>query len=243
MRVRAVIFDVYATLLRVGPPPPDADAQWRTLFQDCFQAPPPVGRFEFSVACNQVIAARHKAAHARGIAFPEILWPQVVAEVLPSFRHLPAAGQEEFIYRQMQLGRTLSLQEGAAAVLNLLHEQGRTLGIASNSQAYTLRELERALAGAGLGMDLFPRELCLWSFDLGFSKPDPHVFQILTARLAARGIIAPEILMVGDRLDNDVQPAKRHGWQTWQLMPTGDGGPTAGDWRALHAWLSRAAQR
>ena len=110
MRIRAVIFDVYATLLRVGPPPPDADDQWRTLFQDCFQAPPPLGRFEFSVACNQVIAARHKAAHARGIAFPEILWPQVVAEVLPAFRHLPATEQEEFIYRQMQLGRTLSLQ-------------------------------------------------------------------------------------------------------------------------------------
>lgn len=243
MIIRAVIFDVYATLLRVGPPPPDADAQWRALFLDCFQEAPPLGRLEFSVACQQVIAARHKAAHARGIAFPEILWPRVVAEVLPLFRRLPAATQEDFIYRQMQLGRTISLQEGAAAVLTLLREQERTLGIASNSQAYTLRELELALGGAGLGLDLFTRELCLWSFDQGFSKPDPHIFQTLTARLEARGVMAPEILMVGDRLDNDVLPARRHGWQTWQIAPAGSEGPTAGHWRALQAWLCRAAQR
>lgn len=243
MRIQAVIFDVYATLLRVGPPPQDADAQWTALSQECFQSPPSLSRLKFSVACNQAIARRHKAAHARGIPFPEVLWPGVVAEVLPLFKRLPAAAQADFIYRQMQLGRTIALQEGAAAVLSLLRDQGRSLGIASNSQAYTLRELGEALDGVGLGMNLFARDLCLWSFEQGFSKPDPHIFQTLTARLEARGVMAPEILMVGDRLDNDVLPARRHGWQTWQITPPGGAGPAAGDWRALQAWLCRAAQR
>ena len=31
MTIRAVIFDVYGTLLEVGPAPPDADARWQRL--------------------------------------------------------------------------------------------------------------------------------------------------------------------------------------------------------------------
>ena len=105
------------------------------------------------------------------------------------------------------------------------------LGIASNAQAYTLRELHEALVTHRLGMDLFERDLCFWSFEHGFSKPDPHVFQILTARLAARGISPSDTLMVGNRLDSDIAPAKAHGWQTWQLSasPTEDG-TIAGHW-------------
>jgi putative hydrolase of the HAD superfamily len=96
-----------------------------------------------------------------------------------------------------------------------------------------LRELEKALATHALGMDLFESHLCFWSFEHGFSKPDPHVFQILTARFAALGISPREILMVGDRLDNDIEPAKAQGWRTWQFGPAADG-----DWAGLREILS-----
>ena len=58
---------------------------------------------------------------------------------------------------------------------------------------------------------MFDPELRFWSFENGFSKPDPHVFRILTARLEARGISPSETLMVGDRFDNDIEPARAHG--------------------------------
>jgi FMN phosphatase YigB (HAD superfamily) len=40
--------------------------------------------------------------------------------------------------------------------------------------------------------------------------------------------------MVGDRLDNDIVPARACGWWTWQLLalPTQDGN-NAGDWNQL----------
>jgi FMN phosphatase YigB (HAD superfamily) len=81
-------------------------------------------------------------------------------------------------------------------------------------------------------MDLFEPDLCFWSFEHGFSKPDPHVFQILTARMAAQGMQPQEVLMVGDRADNDIEPAQAFGWQTWQLhsAPTEEGA-AAGDWK------------
>jgi len=232
MKVRAVIFDVYGTLLQVGPPPPDADARWQRLWRDLLGAEPRLSRLQFSAASSQVIARHHQAAQARGIPWPEVHWPSIVAEVMPELAQLSRHDQEQFLFRQIQTGHSTRMAAETAATLRWLKDRASLLGIASNAQAYTLRELEQALATHALGMDLFESQLCFWSFEHGFSKPDPHVFQILAARLAALGISPREILMVGDRLDNDIEPAKVHGWRTWQLGPAGDG-----DWAGLRSTL------
>ena len=230
MNIRAVIFDLYGTLLEVGTCPPDADARWHRLCRDLLRIEPRLSRLEFSVATSQVIARHHQHARARGIRWPEVHWPAVVAEVLPELVRLPRREQEEFLFRQIQTGHTAHVTAETAAGLRWLKERPSLLGIASNAQAYTVRELTEALAAHGLGMDLFERDLCFWSFEHGFSKPDPHVFQLLTVRLAAHGVSPPEILMVGDRLDNDIEPAKAHGWQTWRWGPAADA-----DWARLCA--------
>lgn len=232
MNIRAVIFDIYGTLLEVGPPPPDADARWQRLCHDLLHIHPPLSRLGFSVASSQVIARHHQAAHARGIAWPEVHWPSVVAEVLPELAQLAPHDQEEFLFRQIQTDHTTHMAVETAATLRWLKERQCLLGTASNAQAYTLRELNEALGAHALALDLFDRPFCFWSFEHGFSKPDPCVFQILTARLAALGISPRDTLMVGDRLDNDIEPAKAHGWQTWQLGPAADG-----DWAGLRETL------
>ena len=234
MNPRAVLFDIYGTLLEVGPPPPDADALWQRLCRDLLHAEPRLTRLEFSIACQQVIARHHEADRALGVRWPEVHWPSVVAKVLPELTRLSPPAQEEFLLGQIQTGRTLRLSAAAAAALRRFQARPGLLGIASNAQAYTLRELADALAPHGLGPDLFARDLCFWSFEHGFSKPDPHVFQILTARLAARGIRPGEALMIGDRLDNDIEPARAHGWQAWHLTLDANG-PEAGGWGALAA--------
>lgn len=236
MKFRAVIFDVYATLLEVGGPPTDAEARWQKLFVEMLGTPPPFSRTEFSTRISQIIARRHAEAKAHGIPWPEISWPAVVLAVLPMLARLSTPKFEDFLFHQMQIGRTLRLADGAADCLRRLNEAGILLGIASNSQAYTLRELTSALRGTGLNLSMFDREVRFWSFENGFSKPDPHVFRILTARLEARGISPAETLMVGDRLDNDIEPAKAQGWQTWQLTARKTHN-TAGNWRDLTAWL------
>jgi FMN phosphatase YigB (HAD superfamily) len=217
MNIRAVIFDIYGTLLDIGPPPPDADVRWQRLFREMLHIEPSRTRLEFAVASSKVIARHHEAARARDISWPEVDWPSVVTEVVPELAQLPRHGQEEFLFRQIQIGHTTLMTAETAAALRWLSECQWPLGLASNAQAYTVRELHEALGSHGLGMDLFERGLCFWSFEHGFSKPDPHVFQILTARLAARGIPPDQILMVGDREDNDIKPAASHGWQTWCL--------------------------
>lgn len=223
MNIRSIIFDVYNTLLDVGPPPPDADVQWQHLCLDTFHTEPRLSRLQFSVAVSRIIARYHEDARNCGIHWPEIHWPSVVKEVFPELLQLTSVELEEFIFRHIQTGHTLRMTADTVTMLRWLKERKFMVGIASNAQAYTLRELQDALLANSLAFDMFTPDICFWSFKHGFSKPDPHVFRILTARLGGMGVLPGETMMVGDRLDNDIEPARAHGWQTWQLGSKGDG--------------------
>lgn len=242
MTCRAIIFDVYNTLLEVGPSPADAAARWETLWKDRLAAPERLGLGEFTAACERAIAREHARARAHGIASPEVYWPAMVLEVLPELGSLAPERRADFLYAHAQLTHTLSLAPEAVQVLRQLESRRLWLGLASNAQPYTLRELAEAFAAAGLPQKLFEPALCFWSFEHGFSKPDPHVFRLLTARLAARGIAPADTLMVGDRLDNDIEPARAQGWRTWWLTDTAASGDT-GPWPVLAQRLTRGGQK
>jgi FMN phosphatase YigB (HAD superfamily) len=232
MTIRAILFDIYETLLQVSPPPEDASARWSRLWQDRLHTQPRLGLQEFGAQCDRVIAREHKAANALGIQYPEVYWPSVVAEVIPESNNLPDKERDEFSFNQAQIWHTVRLMPGAASVLASLANLPYRLGLVSNCQPYSLRELDMALAAASLTRNLFTPNLCFFSFEHGFSKPDPHVFRLMTFRLHCRGIERQETLMVGDRVDNDIQPAKAQGWQTWHL-----GRLANGDWTQLNDWL------
>jgi putative hydrolase of the HAD superfamily len=231
MSLRAVIFDIYGTLLEVGPPPTDAAARWEHLWRETFGTAPRLTLARFTVACDEIIAREHALARARWIPFPEICWPAVAAETLRELHGLSATARDEFLFQQARLWHTTRMTAEAAAALRWLQERSCRLGIASNAQAYTRRELHEGLASHGLEMDLFEPSLCFWSYEHGFSKPDPHVFQILSARLAMHGIPTAEVLMIGDRVTHDIVPAKAHGCQAWQLTAApAEDSHTSGDW-------------
>ncbi len=240
MRIRVVCFDVYCTLLDVGPAPVDAEVRWSQLWHHRIGTAPRLTREEFCESCRRIIDREHVAARIRGVPFPEVFWPGIVREVLPELAAADRGQQEKFVFEQAQLWHTASMSADAVEVLRLLNGRSVPLGIASNAQPYTVRELDRALAGAGLPRDLFEPSLCFWSFAHGFSKPDPHVFRLLTARLQGRGIAAAEALMVGDRIDNDIAPAQAEGWQTWHFSPAADGPGPGGGWERLRRHLEEA---
>lgn len=237
MKFRAVIFDIYKTLLEVGPAPADAEERWRDLCAATFSKQVSLDLNEFSAACDGIIAREHGQARAIGIVNPEIFWPAIVGDVLPELTKLSPKARDEFLFQHAQLQRTVRLMAGAADVLNWLLGEKMVIGIASNSQPYTLRELDSALSAAKLNRDIFAPDLSFFSFENGFSKPNPHVFRLLTARLGILGIAPSEILMVGDRLDNDIAPARENGWQTWHLGSVS--GENSGSWSALQKKLQQ----
>ena len=235
MKIRAVIFDIYRTLLDVGPPPSDSEARWVALGLETFNGPPRLDLGGFRAACDAIITREHAAARAAGIAWPEVYWPDVIAEVLPELARSPAKSSASFMVRHAGLMHTVKLNPGAAALLRPLHERGVLLGLASNCQPYTLSELGTEFASAGLSTDILYPALRFLSFEHGFSKPDPHVPRLLAARLRPFGVTPAEALLVGDRLDHDIEPARVQGWQTWHLGPPGT--PGGGAWSALDAFV------
>ncbi len=239
MKIRAVIFDVYGTLLEVGPASDGADAQWRGLWRKMLGGEPRLSLAEFSRACGEIISREHQKSHAQGIRWPEVEWWSVVTQAVPELARLPAGQREEFVLEQIRTSHSTHVPGEGAEVLKRLHHAGWLLGLASNSQAYTVSELQEGLAVHGLGLEVFHPDLCFWSFKHGFSKPDPHVFRILSARLTALGISAAETLMVGDRLDNDIEPARAFGWETWHFSSTSGAGGCG--WKELAARLADQA--
>ena len=101
----------------------------------------------------------------------------------------------------------------AAFVLTALRGRGYRLGIIANQP----RGSEERLAGFGL-RDCF--EVICASDEEGVAKPDPEIFRRAITRA---GCNPAESVMIGDRTDNDIAPAKALGMQT-VLIRQGYGG-------------------
>ena len=226
--VRAVICDVYHTLLRPLPPPPDATARWTALWHRTFGSLPGPSLTEFDAACRTEVTARNDARRAAGEPWPEVDWESVALAAAPALATLTAAQRDTFLAAHARLQRGTALLPATRRVLGALRQAGCLLGIASNAQPYTRHEL----AAAALPLTWFAPDLCFWSGDHGIAKPSPQVFARLAAALAARGIAPHETLMIGDRADNDIEPARAAGWQTWHFREV-----PGHDWPALGAAL------
>jgi FMN phosphatase YigB (HAD superfamily) len=232
VKIRAIIFDIYNTLLAVGPAPASADERWRQLCEGLGTAHTVLPLAEFNAQCQAEIAQDHAAAHGCGVQFPEVCWRDLTQRVLPALKQLSAQQADDFLFGHAQLQRTIALMPGAGELLAELHRQGVILGLCSNAQPYTLRELEQALAIRGLGLQVFDPDLCFFSFQAGFSKPDSRAFRGLQIELSRRSIALTEALFVGDRLDNDIRPAQSAGWPTWHLASASQE-TWGGDWFQL----------
>ena len=192
--------------------------RWGVLSRGAFGKVPALSLEQLSARCREIISEDHQEARERGILYPEVNWPSVMNRALPELDALPRAERRCV---PVQPCTAFPIASGNAGLCDASFanagERGILLGIASNAQAYTLKELELALRSAGLDLSMFQSDLTFWSFEHGFSKPDPHVFEILRARLQNRCLSESETLMIGDREDKDILPARAAGWRTWQL--------------------------
>ena len=92
----------------------------------------------------------------------------------------------------------------AEAVLAALQERGYRIGVIANQSAGTAERL----AAWGLMQHI---DLVIASAEEGVAKPDPAIFRIALERA---GCAPEEAVMIGDRLDNDIAPAKAVGMRT-----------------------------
>jgi putative hydrolase of the HAD superfamily len=96
------------------------------------------------------------------------------------------------------------LREGIAPLVARLSDQGLLLGLAANQPASVLAELD------ALGITRYFRHRQV-SGTHGYRKPDVRLFLHALADLS---VDALDCVMVGDRIDNDIAPAKLLGMRT-----------------------------
>ena len=110
-----------------------------------------------------------------------------------------------------------TLQPDAAACLEALHGRYR-LGVLANQEPW----IRETLARDGL-VGYF--DVWAVSGELGVEKPDPAIFR---HALDSADALPERCVMVGDRLDNDVTPARAHGMRAiWLLRGEAPDDPTA----------------
>lgn len=144
-----------------------------------------VPRFTFAAALGAVIARGEDHRRVFDVVAPGVDWR---AE-LRARPDLPRPSR--FVASDLYP----DVRPGFAA----LHDAGFRLGVAGNQPA----AMEHAVAGLGLPIDLVGG-----SEMYAARKPDPLFFERL---VAATGGPAAEIAYVGDRIENDVEPAERLG--------------------------------
>lgn len=200
-KCRAVIFDIYGTLL-IAPaggvkPDPAADPLLREIIIRHGHPSPQSPSTDLRAA-----VLRHHAA--AGVPFPEVdlreLWREVLSlDVAVDLTPLVVAIEREW--------HPAPLMPGAERMIQNLAESGISLGLLSNAQCNTLSAL-------GDMADGFAQDLSIFSYQHGIAKPSPELFQLLTDRLAARGIAPAETLFVGNDPLHDIVPAAAAGFQT-----------------------------
>lgn len=222
--IRAVLFDVYGTLLisasgdvgTVAETPADA-------FVDACRAVAlelTTSGEEGTAALVATIEAFHAEARGRGVEYPEVdivaVWRRTIDQL--ASREVVQGRVDEVDFQTLAIeyenrvnpvwpmpGLEQCMMSMRAALLHV--------GIVSNAQFFTPllfpALLQRSLAGLG-----FSPELCVWSYRHGHAKPGTFVFDKVKETLASRDVSSCEVLYVGNDMLNDVTPARAVGFRT-----------------------------
>lgn len=223
--VRAVLFDVYGTLLISASGDIGAsDAATRAAAtRDAFAAvtiPTMVPAVAAAAAMVLSIQELQEELRTKGIEYPEVdivqVWRRTIDRLVAG--ELAPSLVEQIDVRQLALEYEVRANPvwpmpGLLECLGQLRGRRMLLGMVSNAQFFTA-ELFPALLGRTLEDLGFDPELCVFSYLYKRAKPDPWLFEKVGQRLAQRGIAAAQVLYVGNDRLNDIWPAARAGFHT-----------------------------
>ncbi len=184
MSPRAVLFDIYGTLLSSA-----------------------AGELHLDPALRDLIDKAHAASPH---PFPEIDIREIHAALHPELA--PEEIEALAIAHEMK-ANPVTPMPGAADTLRYLAAKDIPLGLISNAQFYTVPILEEALGASLTELGIDP-DLCCFSYLERRAKPDPCLFEILRDKFARRGIPAANVLYIGNDVRNDIDPARATGFRT-----------------------------
>jgi putative hydrolase of the HAD superfamily len=213
-RVKAILFDVYGTLVISG----SGNLDFHDMRSDRKQALTGVLQRHgidrtaetLMGALRRAIENDHEYLRREGADYPEIdivrIW-QALLGMDDTERVKAFALEYEMVVNPVYP------MPGLEELLSACRKQGLLLGIISNAQFYTPRLLEHLL-GKSLDMCGFDPQLIFFSYRFGIAKPSCFMFDLAMDMLSRRGISPVSVLYVGNDMRNDILPARRVGFQT-----------------------------
>lgn len=222
--IRAVLFDIYGTLLVSGSG--DVGTAMEMTKGDALEAAWEASGVQCEVPADEMIAQfydvikdDHKIATKRGTSYPEVVIEEIWEKVFdgPMRRgqvELPCDFDMklfalEFETRVNPVWPMPDLRE----VIAWLNEREYTLGIISNAQYFTPKIVETFLESP-LEENGFRPENCFFSYEHRVAKPGTELYEAAAKSLADQEIDACHILYVGNDMLNDIQPASQIGMKT-----------------------------
>lgn len=219
--VRAVIFDVYGTLICSGVgdisliEQHDRNHLLRDLARQ-YGAPLREDIADLSAEFHNLIQADHAAARERGVDFPEV---DIVEIWTRFFERCAGSVPDESALRQFAVEYECRVNPvwpypGLADLLDAIRRSGRPMGIVSNAQFYTPLMLE-AFLGRPLNELGFDERLLVWSFEHRLGKPSVQLYREQARRLEqSHGLAPTQCLYVGNDMLKDIQAAGLAGFRT-----------------------------
>jgi len=228
-KIKAVIFDIYGTLLISASGDIMQDSYDASMFQRALQGAgytikvPEQELMAIHTLFEHQVLKGKKQARDHGTPFPELdlveIWGKTLAQA--EEKGLIATSEKAdtrlftilFELSSNQVWPMPNLKETLAA----LKQKGYPLGIVSNAQFYTpiimnyflydqLKETE--------WIDGFEKDLSVFSYKLLKGKPDPSVFAALVAPLERQGLAPHQVLYVGNDMLKDMYASAQHGFKT-----------------------------
>jgi len=225
--VRAVVFDVYGTLISSGvgdislATEQDRDQALKsTLIDNGFTLSSEAAGIALDKRLHaQIKLAQDKRRH-EGIEYPEVeireVWQDLIEALLDEnlirTKDIPDIDTLAIDY-ETRVNPTQAMP-GLQDALSTLEERDMPMSIISNAQFYT-----PLLFDTFLGKDLaalgFSMSCSVWSYQQREGKPSKRLYEIAAEQLITHyGIQAHEALYVGNDIRNDIWPAQKVGFKT-----------------------------
>ncbi|QDU41061.1 Phosphoglycolate phosphatase [Maioricimonas rarisocia] len=225
--IRAVLFDIYGTLVISGSG--DVGTSGTESQPDAFLATLESVGLEHRIAgadgvagFEQAIRDTHVEAKGAGIEFPEVEIREIWRLMLNRFEEAgQLSGSSDLTDEQIaRLAIEYEVRTnpvwpmpGARDCLATLRERGLKLGIVSNAQFYTPLMLEAFFDAPPEQLGIEP-DLCYWSYRHREAKPSRKLYELACDGLADMGISPAQVLYVGNDMLKDVWPAQAVGFRT-----------------------------
>ena len=218
--IRAVLFDVYGTLVISASGDIGANAgdhREAAISAVCEQFNLPLTTTPAAaVDClHAEISASHSRSKESGIQYPEVDIVAIWQAVLPQIADCSGEAVDfpRFALEYEVRVNPVWPMPGAEATLSGLRAAGIELGIVSNAQFFTPL-LFRAFFGKSIAELGFTAELSYFSYEYGQAKPGNYLYLLAKEQLELRGVQPGQTLYVGNDLLNDVTAAASAGFRT-----------------------------